>query len=159
MGAVMTDRAARFVDLTARESAMLEELGQRLSEGEHLPGICKAWDVPYWRVLTWLMADAKRYDVYQRALEVAAHALVSETVGIADGDGYPQNKRIRIETRFKVAGYHAPEVYGRREEAMPNTVVLVSANLERVADALLERLGGRTIEQPQLVEESTDGDI
>jgi hypothetical protein len=32
-------------------------------------------------------------------------------------------------------------------------VVLVSASLERVADALLERLSGRTIEQSNPVEE------
>ena len=106
------------------------------------------------------MADAKRYAVYGRALEVVAHALVAETIDIADSaDYFPQEKRVRIDTRFRHAQHHAPEKYGKRDEPQgPGTVVLVSANLERVADALLERLSGRTIEQPKLAEEAPDDD-
>lgn len=131
MGAIIQDRIARFLEMTAPENApqTLEEIFQRMTcrvagvegpEGdpEGLPAICEAKDVPYGRMLTWLMADAARYAVYERALEVRAHELIAQTVGIADGADFPQNKRVRIETRFKVAKHHAPEKYGERLEIM-----------------------------------------
>src|SRR5260221_13586670 len=93
MGAVMTDRAARFASLVEHERETLEEMFQRMTsrvvgvEGpagrpESLPAICAAWDVPYGRMMTWLMADAKRYEVYERALPIGAHDLVREVVEI-----------------------------------------------------------------------------
>ena len=180
---VRADRVARFLELIEHEAETLESLEQRIAEGEGLPAICKSWDVPYARVIGWLMADAKRYEVYCRALEVAAHALVAETVELASGkprvvrgqDGKPElddegepivaetpvpRSRLEVETRFRVAAAHAPALYGRREELIVPPILVVNASLERVADALLERLSGRTIEQPHLAEESADeGDI
>ena|SRR5260221_3762263 len=167
---IQSDRISRYTALIENEERTLEEIFQRMTsrvpgvEGaqgrpETLPTICASWNVPYGRVLTWLMADTKRYALYERALEVAAHEFMSEVVEIADGDQFPQNKRIRIETRFRLAEHHAREKYGRREEAPVNTLVLINADLTRVADQLLERLGGRTIEQPRLAEESTEGEI
>jgi len=126
---IQADRVARLLALTSPESeaATLEEIFQRMTSGvpgvegplgrpEGLPTICKAWDVPYGRVLTWLMADQKRYEVYQRALEVAAHGLVAETVEIADSENqFTQRDRLRVATRFKVAEYHAPAIYRQRQ--------------------------------------------
>lgn len=129
MGAIINDRIARLQELIApqRQSATLEEMFQRMTsrvagiegpegEPESLMQICQSWDVPYGRMLTWLMADAARYGVYERALEIRAHELIAQTVGIADGEDFPQNKRVRIETRFKVAKHHAPEKYGEKLE-------------------------------------------
>lgn len=149
------DRIARFVQMTGRESATLEELGQRLADGESLAKICAAWDVPHGRMLAWLMADAERYGVYERSLELAAHALVAETVAIADNSAFEApDKRVRIDTRFRVAQYHAPGRYGKNENSAPSALVLV-ADLDRVADMLLGRISGRTIEQPRLAEEAS----
>lgn len=137
----MVDRVARFLEITsaASEAATMDEISQHIGDGEGLPAICKGWDVPYGRVLSWLMADEKRYAVYERALEVAAHALVSETVAISDGeprivmgpdgepvmgdDGKPlvvetdvPRSRVRIDTRFRAAQFHAREKYGERAQ-------------------------------------------
>lgn len=126
MGAVMQDRIARTLEKFADEERTLDEMAQRMGgavvmDGEPvyqgLPEICRDWDVPYGRVLAWLMADADRYAVYQRCLEVQAHLLVAETVGIADD---PENDvardKLRVETRFRVAKHHASKVYGDKVE-------------------------------------------
>ena len=124
---VGADRVARYLELVEREAETLEEMFQRMTsrvegiegpEGrpEMLPAICASWDVPYGRILTWLMADAGRYEVYKRALEIAAHGLVAETVQIADSENqFTQRDRLRVATRFKVAEYHAPAMYRPRQ--------------------------------------------
>src|SRR5260221_1809681 len=119
MGAVMTDRVARLLELTSAErgDSTLTELEQRMFDGEGLPAICKSWDVPYGRVLNWLIADAGRYARYERALETQAHEMVAQGVQIADEadpNGVPK-ARLRIDTRFRTARYHAPKVYGEVE--------------------------------------------
>lgn len=127
MGAVMTDRVVRYLELVSAErgEGTLEELCQRVGGGEGLPAICAAWDVPYARVLTWLMADAKRYERYLRALEVAAHALVAQAVPLSDeaaslvADGAKPAavtaKALQIDTRFRAARHHAAKLYGEVE--------------------------------------------
>lgn len=115
--AVRSDRVARFMTLIEREAETLEELQQRIAEGESLQTICLAWDVPYMRVLTWLMADAERYQKYLRALEVEAHALIAETVAIADRDSpFTQRDRLKVDTRFRKAQFHAPRMYAPKQE-------------------------------------------
>lgn len=160
---IQSDRIARFLTLTCEEAEerTLEEMFQRMTariEGvagpdgapESLARICAAWDVPYGRMLAWLMADAKRYSIYERALEVAAHELISQTVGIADGEGFPQDKRIRIETRFKLARHHAPVKYGERILVQgESNVIFIDAGLVGMAAQLLEKVSqgrGREID-------------
>lgn len=148
MGAIMNDRIARTLEKFADEEWTLDEIAQRMGGAvvvdgspvyQGLPEICREWDVPYGRVLAWLMADAERYAVYQRCLEVQAHLLVSETVGIADAppvgvlddkgellldkEGEPvlirndvARDKLRVETRFRVAKHHASKVYGDKVE-------------------------------------------
>lgn len=127
MGAIMQDRIARVLERFEREADTLEEIAQRMGGAvvgedglaifEGLPQICRAWDVPYGRVLSWLMADAERYAVYQRCLEVQAHQLVSEAVGIADDTvNDVARDKLRVDTRFRVAKHHASKVYGEKVE-------------------------------------------
>ena len=149
---VKADRLARFAEMTSaeREGTTLEEMFQRMTtlpdgvvgvQPEGLPAICTAWGVPYGRVLTWLMADANRYAVYERALEVAAHALVAETVEIADNDSpATQRDRLRVDTRFRVAKHHAPERYGERIEV--HSTERMEVVLERPAIELLKLVRG-----------------
>lgn len=157
------DKMARFLELTSpeRESATLEEMFQRMTcrvdgvegpEGrpEGLPGICATLNVPYGRMLTWLMMDTKRYAIYERALEVAAHALIAETVEIADSESpATQRDRLRVDTRFRVAESHAREKYGKRVQMDAPPAALVDAGLVGTAVALLQKLSqgrGREID-------------
>jgi hypothetical protein len=149
---VKADRLARFTEMISpeREGDTLEEMFQRMTappdgvvgvQPEGLPAICAAWDVPYGRMLTWLMADANRYAVYERALAVAAHALVAETVGIADNESpATQRDRLRVDTRFRVAKHHAPDKYGERVQIENSTVVLLDAGLVGTAADLLDKI-------------------
>ncbi len=171
----MADRVARLAELVSaeRETATLEEMFQRMTSQppEGLPAICAAWDVPYGRVLNWLMADEKRYAQYERALEVAAHALVSETVTLADGaprvvvdaegkpalgeDGKPlvvetpvARSRLQIDTRFHVAQFNAREKYGERAER------------EKTLPHVQINIGVRTVQAPAgQVIEADNGDV
>lgn len=133
------------------EAATLEEMFQRMTcrvpgvegkEGrpEGLPAICASWDVPYNRMLTWLMADAARYSVYKRALEVAAHGLVAEVVEIADNESpYVQRDKLRVSTRFKMAEFHAPEIYRQRQTVDMNvTHAAWGERLRRARERVIE---------------------
>ena len=159
MGAIIQDRIARTLEKFEREAETLDEIVQRMggaltdSDGvpmyQGLPAICKDWDVPYGKVLAWLMADEKRYAVYQRCLEVQAHLLVAETVELADGaevrvatdaagqviedkQGNPvliepdvARDKLRVDTRFRVAKYHAGKLYGDKQEGGAGGVTVV----------------------------------
>ena len=150
---VQADRAARFLEATSveRGPATLSEIAQRIAEGEGLPLICKALDFPYSRVLGWLMADASRYAVYQRALEIAAHALVAQTVTLADGAEPEHTAKARHQTdvRFKVAKHHAAKLYGE--------VDAVGKVLPQVTIAIGVRVG--EVEKPALGGLQADDDI
>jgi len=68
-----------------REMATLEELAQRVTDGETLAGVCTAWNIPYARIANWLESDLTRWQVYERALKLRADALYAATLAIADG--------------------------------------------------------------------------
>ena len=72
MGALMAARRKRFEVWVSDERGALEELGQRMGDGESLQEICKGMDIPQSRVMAWLMGDVKRWEVYQRCLKVQA---------------------------------------------------------------------------------------
>lgn len=139
MGELRNDRIARYLEKIHPDvaPATLEELFQRMADGETLYEVCRAWDVPTGRVLTWLMADEKRHAMYLRALEVAAHGLVAEAVGIADEPpgttaqgstdaGAVAHAKLRIETRFKVAAAHAKQMYGGKDVGGGGITVVVN---------------------------------
>jgi hypothetical protein len=146
---VKADRLARFVEMTSEgcEAATLEEMFQRMTSNEGLPAICEAWGVPYGRMLTWLMAEDKRYAVYLRALEVRGHALVDEAVGIADEQAMVVGKngavfdpdvsrdKLRVDTRLRVAKAHAPALYGEKGGLGAGGVtVVINRGVERMAE-------------------------
>jgi len=144
MGEIGKDRLARYLALIEpeREADTLEVIFQRVAGGEGLPKICQAWDVPYGKVLTWLMASSDRYSVYQRALEVAAHGLVSEAVDIADSAD-PETvaqARLRVDTRFKLAKFHAKEMYGESSKETGPVTIVLGESTARAAMELVKRM-------------------
>lgn len=168
MGEIANDRIARFLELiddvpsemypTGRSAVTLDVMFQRMTtpmgdgSPEGLPAICKSWDVPYGKVMTWLMASEARYEVYRRALEVAAHALVAATVELADDAGPDDvaHAKLRIDTRFRVAKYHAPEVYADRTKAETAPPVLGLGDSTAKAAAELLRRVASAIENPSV---------
>lgn len=171
---IRMDRDVRFLEMTSaeREEGTLEEMFQRMTcrvkgvegpEGrpEGLPAICATWNIPYGKYLYWLRQDLKRYQVYLDALDIASHADVSEVIEIADGVGFPQEKRVRIDTRFRLAEAHAREMYGKKVQVDAPAATLVDVGLVGTAVALLQKLSqgrGREIDvTPATVED--EGDI
>lgn len=162
MNEIRADRVARFLEKTSpeNEAVTLDEMCQRMTgatgESETLPEIAKAWDIPYGKLMTWLMADVDRYTMYQRALEIQAHALVAETVDIADAEpamterggvdaADVANRKLKIETRFRIAKHHASKVYGEKVEHQVNVVptfnVVVNGVLPGSASQVVESGG------------------
>jgi hypothetical protein len=144
MGAIMQDRVARYLERIERPDETLDEIVQRMTGSagsyEGLPAICRAWDVPYGKVIGWLMADAERYAVYDRALAFQAKALVSEAVGIADEGEDVARDKLRVETRFRLAKYHDSKVYGDKVDVNHNVapVFIINAALPESHERVIE---------------------
>lgn len=106
------ERRMRLAAMTTTNAdRTMEELVLRISTGENFDAICRALDVPRTKLLVWLQADEGRWALYLKAHEARSHHLVSETIGIADGEGDAADKKVKIDTRFRYAKHHAPGLY------------------------------------------------
>lgn len=83
-------------------------------------------------VYLWFAAHPDFSDMYARAREEQADIFADEIVAIADGDGDPNDKRVRIDARKWVAGKLRPKKYGERQ----TTDVNVSGSLTQIIEAL-----------------------
>lgn len=118
-------KAARFSYIIEQPNT-LDILVQRVAEGETVKEIARAWDIPHGRLSAWLLADKQRCEQYFRAQQVHAHTLVEEAVDIADNlEGDVKRDKLRIETRFQTAAYHARDRYGAQEKGGGGTRVNV----------------------------------
>src|SRR4030088_509920 len=81
---IAADRAARLADLLTRPD-FLEELQQRITDGETLVEACKAWAVPAGKGASWIGPEdhPERGEAYRVALRIRADALIAEAVKIA----------------------------------------------------------------------------
>jgi hypothetical protein len=148
---IAADRAARLADLLTRPD-FLEELQQRITDGETLVEACKAWNVPYGRVASWIGAEdhPERAEAYRVALRIRADALIAEAVKIAgetqagetvkkgpDGtvtttEDMLGHRKLRIETHFKAAAKWDPARFGDSQRVeltakvlKPNEVTII----------------------------------
>lgn len=144
-------KALRFTHIIEQDNT-LDILCQRVAEGESVKEIARAWDIPHGRLSAWLLADASRCAQYFRAQQVHAHTLVEEAVSIADNpDGDVKRDKLRIETRFQTAAYHARERYGETGKSGSSTKIQVIVNREAALPTAVPVT-------PQLVEQPTQGD-
>lgn len=141
-----SDRLARYVELVDNPEFIVL-LCHRIAEGETLREITLSLDVPYSRIIYWLMDDDGRYKLYKRSLEAQALGEVDETLKIADsaeGEISPvavSAAKLRIETRFKRAKHHAPKEYGDVEKegaGGPVRVILVDFRKESEAGRVID---------------------
>ncbi|SRR5258708_23386 len=117
---IRADRVARYAALIEAEGATLEELAQRVADGDSLVAICKDWDVPYGRFASWVASDPARNDVYEGALRIYTDAMAFEARDIADTTQLGErrkttdegtevveedmlgHRKLRVETRLKL---------------------------------------------------------
>lgn len=116
---------ARFEEVIKQPNTM-SIVVQRLTDGERLREIAKAWEIPYGRLAAWIAEDAERKSQYEAALSIWADSLAQEAVAIADEqaevvkengetfDPNVQRDKLRIDTRLKLASRWNRERYGER---------------------------------------------
>lgn len=96
----------------------IEELLDRIADGEPLRSICKDPRMPSKStVYNWLDDDQSEFAGRFRARKlIGIHTLVDECLEIADEKVTEAvevaDKRVRIDTRLRLAGKWAPKVYG-----------------------------------------------
>ena len=154
---VRNDRIARLNEWEAQveTDAGRDEFLQRCSKAKNIDAVCVDMDLPRDRVVAFLAAHAELDKAAKRALESYAHARFSEIVDIADGDSpYIQRDRLKIYARKITAEVYAARTYAPKQETVARGTLVLIADLDRVADALLTRLsppttGGRTIEHDE----------
>ena len=103
----------------------------------------------------WIVEDEGRYREYMGALEAHMQMLALETVGIADGEGEAADKKVRIDTRFRLAGKVDRARWGDRVSMDGGGVVVLDAGLVGFAGALLERLSAPPQRLEKVVESAT----
>jgi hypothetical protein len=120
--------------------ALASEICARLSNGQSLVSICEGKGMPgVATVFRWLENPAFR-ESYTLARDNMAHAIFDECLMIADAakgdmaeDGTPNNvnvqrAKLRIDTRFRMAGKLNPKVYSDRMEQLGATPVTINNN-------------------------------
>jgi hypothetical protein len=86
-----------------------------------------------------LMRDPDLFSHSARARELGCDALADECVAIADGDGDPADKRIRIDTRIRLIGKWSQR-YSDKLTVQNETTVTHRYDLDSLDDGELETL-------------------
>ena len=120
----------------AHSPKKMDDICNRLAEGESLVDICKSDGMPRQStVFRWLASDAEFREKYARAREVQADTIFDEILSIADdarndwmekngeesvgwamNGEHVQRSRLRIDARKWMAGKLRPKVYGDKQE-------------------------------------------
>lgn len=108
---------ARFEALV-REAGTMGVVVQRLTEGETLKEMARAWEVPYGKLAEWIVESKDRSERYARATQVWVDALARSTVATARDAAVEPTKvgiaaaKLVIDTNFRIAGKLFREQYG-----------------------------------------------
>lgn len=115
--------------------AVTAEICSRVSNGEHLRGICRENHMPNFSVVyDWINEDEDFAQRFARARETGADAIAYEALEIADtpveaireklSDGKREvtkedalgHRRLQVETRIKLLAKWFPKKYGDKQE-------------------------------------------
>jgi hypothetical protein len=126
---------------------MVEELIDRTAKGEPLTVICKDARMPARSsVYEWIEIDQEFAGRFRAARARGVHALVEECLEIADEPTNDPvqvaNKRVRIDTRLRLAGKWLPKEYGERIDINQNVEVTHRHDLTRLSADELDALEG-----------------
>jgi len=130
------------------EDDVIAELLDRTEKGEPLTKICVDPRMPKRRtVYDWLESDAEFSAQFRAARARGVHALAEDCLNIADEKVTDAiqvaDKRVRIDTRLRLAGKWLPSIYGERVDVNHSGEVVTRHDLSGYsADDLdaLERL-------------------
>lgn len=128
----------------------MDVIVQRLTDGETLKEISRAWQIPYGRLAQWIVEDTDRTAKYEAALRIWADALAQEAIAIADeqkeaekpgGGTYDPEvgrDKLRIETRLKIASKWDRARYGDKVQMEHSSTPSPDAGLLTAAADLLK---------------------
>lgn len=136
----------------------IEELLDRTARGEPLTKICADERMPgRTTVYNWIEADSATYDAafaerFRVARARGIHALAEECIEIADKPSKDAveatDKRLRIDTRLRLAGKWLPSAYGEKVQhvgdgggPMRTSVVMLEATPQQAAEEYAKLLG------------------
>lgn len=104
---------------------MVEELIERTSKGESLTQLCQDVRMPSRNtVYLWIESDEEFAVRFRAARARGVHALAEECISIADEPPkdavHVADKRVRIDTRLRLAGKWLPKEYGDKLDVSYN---------------------------------------
>ncbi|SRR5260221_698188 len=150
-----TDKRATFLGLTSAEKAegTLEELKQRITDGETLMQVSAALNVPHGLFAAWIEAEPTRMEMYKAALRVRADGLLHAALTIAastqpgqtikegpDGtvvttEDMLGHRKLNVDTNLKVAARWDPARFGDSQRVELTAKVIRPADMTRIEQA------------------------
>lgn len=135
---------------------VVEALIERTEKGEPLIVICAEANMPKRRtVYEWIEADPEFAARFRAARARGVHALAEDCLAIADEKTTDAvavaNKRVRIDTRLRLAGKWLPSIYGDRVDVNHSGEIVNRHDLSGLSpDELdaLEKLVGKASDRP-----------
>lgn len=115
------------------------QICEMMAEGKSLRAACRELGLPESSVRYWLNKDEDSFAHSQRARELGCDALADECLDIADGDGDPADKRIKIDTRIRLIGKWSQR-YSDRLTVKNETTVTHKHDLDKLSDQELADL-------------------
>ena len=86
-----------------------------------------------------LLRDDAMFELSAHARELGCDALADQCIEIADGEGDPADKRIKIDTRIRLIGKWSSR-YSDKLTVQNNTTVTHKYDLDSIPDAELDQL-------------------
>lgn len=124
------------------EDDQIEELLDRTAKGEPLTRICDDPRMPgRTTVYEWEESDPSFSERFRAARARGVHALAEECLTIADDKSEdPSSRRVRIDTRLRLAGKWLPKDYGDKLDVNYNGEVTHRHDLSRLSADELDAL-------------------
>lgn len=124
---------------------LIEELIERTAQGEPLTRLCRDPRMPSRSIVyEWLESDEGFAGRFRAARARGVHSLAEECLDIADEPTNDPvqvaNKRVRIDTRLRLAGKWLPKEYGDKLDVNYNAEVTHRYDLDKLGSERLEEL-------------------
>jgi len=137
----------------------IRDLCAAILDGTKLTDFCKEQGLRYADVACWISADRERAFLYDQALMMSGDRLAFEALEIADDEELlPNVRKVKIDTRLRIAGKWSPHRYGDKNVTEVRGVVNGSADagaIPATTDWIAGVLSDGTPEAPEI--SSADG--
>ncbi len=144
MGALSRATRVEIVELVAGDPQWWSGFCAKVVEVGPLVAIREERELRGWAegaFRQWLRADEGRYAEFEAAMRDHADIMGWQTKEVAFGEGEPADKKVKIDTLFKLAGKVNRPAWGESIKQDGGGVVVLDAGLVLEMGALLAKLG------------------